>query len=192
MTSRREELGDTGRVEPSLSQTESGTQTGTTGTNNNSIVLVILGIPVRTCSTTLSPPHTMLSLFLSHFPDPVSPQGPSFAYNNRIFLRNGSLGLFSAQWLVGKYPGWKRQRNQVSTVILRLGEGHSMGTYQPDGRKKTDVSDSAEHERTITQFTSAQFTMHRNAIMRLLKDQCITPGGSGWWWWWSTNLRCGS
>lgn len=52
-----------------------------------------------------------------------------------------------------------------------------MGTYQPDGRKKTDVSDSAEHERTITQFTSAQFTMHRNAIMRLLKDQCITPGG---------------
>lgn len=38
----REELGDTGGVEASLSQTECGTKTGTTGTDHNGIVLVIL------------------------------------------------------------------------------------------------------------------------------------------------------
>jgi hypothetical protein len=38
----REELGDTSSVEASLGQTEGSTQTGTTGTNDNGIVLVIL------------------------------------------------------------------------------------------------------------------------------------------------------
>jgi hypothetical protein len=38
----REELGDTSSVETSLGQTEGSTQTGTTGTNDNGIVLVIL------------------------------------------------------------------------------------------------------------------------------------------------------
>jgi hypothetical protein len=38
----REELGDTSSVEASLGQTEGSTQTGTTGTNHNGIVLVIL------------------------------------------------------------------------------------------------------------------------------------------------------
>lgn len=37
-----EELGDTSGVEASLSETEGSTQTGTTGTDHNGIVLVIL------------------------------------------------------------------------------------------------------------------------------------------------------
>ena len=40
--SSREELGDTGSVEASLGKTESSSQTGTTGTDNESIVLVVL------------------------------------------------------------------------------------------------------------------------------------------------------
>lgn len=40
--SGREELGDTGGVEAGLSETESGTETSTTGTNDEGIVLVIL------------------------------------------------------------------------------------------------------------------------------------------------------
>lgn len=38
----REELGNTSSVEASLGQTEGSTQTGTTGTNDNGIVLVVL------------------------------------------------------------------------------------------------------------------------------------------------------
>ena len=40
--SRGEELRDTGRVEAGFGQTEGGTETGATGTNNEGIVLVIL------------------------------------------------------------------------------------------------------------------------------------------------------
>jgi hypothetical protein len=40
--SGREELGDTGSVEAGLSETEGSSQTGTTSTNNESIVLVVL------------------------------------------------------------------------------------------------------------------------------------------------------
>jgi len=42
VTSCREQLGDTSSVESSLGQTKGGAQTGTTGTNNDGIVLVIL------------------------------------------------------------------------------------------------------------------------------------------------------
>lgn len=42
VTSGREKLGNTGSVEASLSKTESGTKTGTTGTDNEGIVLVVL------------------------------------------------------------------------------------------------------------------------------------------------------
>lgn len=41
MRSGREQLGDTGSVEASLGETEGGSQTGTTGTNNESIVFVV-------------------------------------------------------------------------------------------------------------------------------------------------------
>ena len=41
--SGREELGNAGGVEASLRETESSTETGTTSTYNNGIVLVILG-----------------------------------------------------------------------------------------------------------------------------------------------------
>jgi hypothetical protein len=40
--SSREKLGNTGSVEASLGQTEGGAQTGTTSTDNDGIVLVIL------------------------------------------------------------------------------------------------------------------------------------------------------
>lgn len=43
MTSRREKLGNTSSVETGFGQTESRTQTGTTGTHNNGIILVVLG-----------------------------------------------------------------------------------------------------------------------------------------------------
>lgn len=46
VTSGREQLGDTGSLEASLGKTEGSAQTGTTGTDNDGIVLVIL-IPVR-------------------------------------------------------------------------------------------------------------------------------------------------
>lgn len=42
VTSRGEQLGNTGSVEASLGQTEGGTQTGTTGTDDDGIVLVVL------------------------------------------------------------------------------------------------------------------------------------------------------
>lgn len=42
MGTSREKLGNTGNVEASLRQTESSTQTGTTGTDDNGIVLVVL------------------------------------------------------------------------------------------------------------------------------------------------------
>jgi hypothetical protein len=43
VTSCGEKLGDTSCVESSLGQTEGSAQTGTTGTDNDGIVLVILG-----------------------------------------------------------------------------------------------------------------------------------------------------
>ena len=42
MRSGREELRDTGSVEASLGKTKGGAQTGTTGANNNGIVLMVL------------------------------------------------------------------------------------------------------------------------------------------------------
>lgn len=42
VTSRREELGNTGSVEASFRETESGTQSGTTSADDDGIVLVIL------------------------------------------------------------------------------------------------------------------------------------------------------
>lgn len=42
VTSRGEELGNAGSVEAGLSETEGGTETGTTGTNNDRIVLMVL------------------------------------------------------------------------------------------------------------------------------------------------------
>jgi hypothetical protein len=46
MTSRGEKLRDTGCVEPGLGQTESSTETGATGTDNEGIVLVVLSQPI--------------------------------------------------------------------------------------------------------------------------------------------------
>lgn len=92
MTPRREKLGNTGGVETSLGQTEGRTQTGTTGTDNNGIVLVVLG-------KQSGPIHS---------PRTPYPQGPEFAYNHGVLLRNVSIGLLSAQRLVGEYPGWGR------------------------------------------------------------------------------------
>lgn len=42
VTSRREQLGNTGSVETSFRETESRTQTGTTSTNDDGVVLVVL------------------------------------------------------------------------------------------------------------------------------------------------------
>jgi hypothetical protein len=42
VTSRGEQLRNTGSVESSLGQTEGSAQTGTTGTDNDGIVLVVL------------------------------------------------------------------------------------------------------------------------------------------------------
>ena len=41
MRSSREKLRDAGRLEASLGQTEGGSETSTTGANNNSVILVI-------------------------------------------------------------------------------------------------------------------------------------------------------
>lgn len=42
VTSGREELGNTGSVETSLGETESSAQSGTTSTDDDSIILVVL------------------------------------------------------------------------------------------------------------------------------------------------------
>lgn len=47
VASGREQLGDTGSVETGLSKTEGGSQTGTTSTNDEGIVLVVLGKSVN-------------------------------------------------------------------------------------------------------------------------------------------------
>lgn len=86
--SGREKLGNTSSVEASLGQTEGRTQTGTTGTNDDGIVLVVLQ------NRSESPLHRSLLHRVY-----------SSAYNNRVLLRDVSLGGLRAQRLVGPYPG---------------------------------------------------------------------------------------
>lgn len=89
VASGREKLGNTRSVETSFCQTESRTQTGTTGTNDDGIVLVVL----RTVRTLISL-HKLSKPLVS-------------AYNHGIFVGDISIGLLSAQRVVGvaKYPG---------------------------------------------------------------------------------------
>lgn len=88
MTSCREQLGNTGGVEASLGQTEGSTQTGTTGTDNDGIVLVILR---KLESIHLQPFHITGS-----------------TYNDWVLVRNVAIGLAGAQRLVCPYPGWRK------------------------------------------------------------------------------------
>jgi len=85
VTSRGEQLGDTSSVESSLGQTEGSAQTGTTGTDNDGIVLVILrkSDPIR----------NSICLVLS--------------YNNGVLVGQVVQGLLAAQRLVGENTGWR-------------------------------------------------------------------------------------
>ena len=94
MTSRREQLGDTGSVEAGLGKTEGGTQTGTTGTDNDGIVLVILP-KVR--------PHVLWE------------RHPAlFAYNHGVLVGDVAIGLLGAHRSIAEDAGWRR--NWVSTT----------------------------------------------------------------------------
>lgn len=84
MGTSREQLGNTGSVETSLSKTEGSTETGTTGTNNDGIVLVVL-LRVRNLSSVV---FSQLSAAVS-------------AYNDRVLLGNVAFSGLGAQRLVG-------------------------------------------------------------------------------------------
>jgi len=88
VTSGREKLGNTGSVETSFRQTKSRTQTGTTGTNDDGIVLVVL--------------HTVRTLISSR----RLTNRPVSAYNHRVFVGDVAIGLLRAQRVIGEYPGW--------------------------------------------------------------------------------------
>lgn len=79
--SGREKLGNTGSVETSLGQTEGSTQTGTTGTDNDGIVLVVLQ---------QSELHRLYSIHAA-----VS------AYNHGVLVVDVAIGLLGAQRSVG-------------------------------------------------------------------------------------------
>lgn len=87
VTSRGEKLGNTSSLESSLGQTESSAQTGTTGTDNEGIVLVILR---------KSDPINLMSI-----------QRAVLSYNDRVLVGQVAIGFLSAQRLVGPYPGWR-------------------------------------------------------------------------------------
>lgn len=98
VTSGGEELRDTGSVESSLRETESGTQTGTTGTDDDGIVLVIL-IPVSTnlrCSFSMP------------------------TYNNRVLLGDVASGLLGAERLVAEDTGCREQLESAEGIICKL------------------------------------------------------------------------
>lgn len=85
VTSCGEQLGDTSSVESSLGQTEGSAQTGTTGTDDDGIVLVILRRS-----------DTVLNRILE-----------GFSYNDRVLVGQVVKGLLAAQRLVGENPGWR-------------------------------------------------------------------------------------
>jgi hypothetical protein len=87
VTSCGEQLGDTSSLESSLGQTESSAQTGTTGTDNEGIVLVIL--------------HKLDTVNL------LSIRIVVLSYNDRVLVGQVAIGLLGAQRLVGPYPGWR-------------------------------------------------------------------------------------
>lgn len=86
VTSRREKFRNTGSVEASLGQTESGTQTGTPSTDDDGIVLVVLARQLDPCR-------------ISHVRQRVA------AYNDGVFLSNKASVLLGAQRVVGEDPG---------------------------------------------------------------------------------------
>jgi hypothetical protein len=77
----REKLGNTGGVEAGLGQTEGSAQTGTTGTDNDGIVLVVLQ---------QSELHPLQSIHAA-----VS------AYNHGVLVIDIAIGLLGAQRSVG-------------------------------------------------------------------------------------------
>ena len=121
VTSGREKLGNTRSVETSFCQTESRTQTGTTGTNDDGIVLVVL----HTVRTLISPRKLTKS--------PVS------AYNHGVFVGDVSIGLLSAQRVVGvaKYPGWWNSISSCGKAKIRC---EAECPYLRAGTRKRDVS----------------------------------------------------
>ena len=94
--SRREEFGDTSGVESSLRKTEGGTETSTTGTNDDGIVLVVL-LPLDQISS--------LSVI------------DVFTYNHSVFLGDMRGRLLCAERLVRKDP---RYDPNVSPPIPRI------------------------------------------------------------------------
>lgn len=84
MTSRREELGDTGSVEASFGKTESGTETSATGTDDDSIVLVVL-------QQRLEPQSSRMTI--------------DYPYNDRVLVGDVAIGLLGAQGSAAKDPG---------------------------------------------------------------------------------------
>lgn len=88
MTSCGEELGNTSSLESSLGKTEGSAQTGTTGSHDDGIVLVIL--------------RELDSI-------PFNFQRALFSYNDRILVGQVALGLLSAQRLVGPNPGCRNE-----------------------------------------------------------------------------------
>lgn len=75
--SSREKLGDTGGVEASLGETESSSQTSTTGTDNEGIILVVLQ-------------RGQLDVFEAH-------RGDDLTYNDGVLAAHKGRSLLSPQ-----------------------------------------------------------------------------------------------
>ena len=84
MTSGREELGNTGSVETGFRKTECCTQTGTTGTNHDGIVLVVLQ-EVRTQESLRDQPSILNALTMTGYFSEMYPLAS--------LARSGWLGL---------------------------------------------------------------------------------------------------
>jgi len=113
VTSRGEELGNASRVEAGLGQTESGTQTGAAGTDNEGIVLMVLFTPRVNSSG---------SSKIARIPAGVT-------YDDRVLAADQRRCLLRPERPVGEDAGCK-QRNVSAAMLPNSRAGHWV-TYQP-------------------------------------------------------------
>ncbi len=110
----REELGDTGSIETSLGKTKGSTETGTTGTDNKSIVLVVL--------------------FRCQFSIPaqgIRSFGFGFTHDDGVLVANERRSLLGAQGPVGNDASC---RIESSVCCFRDCRGGCWDSYSPAGR----------------------------------------------------------
>jgi hypothetical protein len=165
VASRGEELGNAGRVEASLGQAECGTQTGTAGTDDERIVLMVLVQPKVN----------------SLCPSDIARIEAEVTYDDGVFAADERRCLLRTERPVGEDAGY-RPRAQISTRSPSSHTAPGIGLNLPAGRvvekARVGARESWANGPRVSQTVNRDFCGCARKCGRKGKGEALTAGAA--------------